>query len=214
MSPKPIPAGKVMTVGEEKPLSQQHAGNDHPSGSFDRRLLRHRNFLRLLACAEIIPDLRQRIEPSDIVQQTLLEAHKTRDKFRGTSDPEMAQWLRRILQNNIVDSVRALQSQKRDISREQAAINPGEFDQTSLRLDRLLATYSSPSQNAMRSERLLQLSEAIFQLPEDQREAIIQHHLKGHKLAQISADWGKSQPAVAGLLQRGLRKLRTLMSDA
>lgn len=202
-----------MAVSEESFISQD-AGNGHPLGAFEKRLLRHRSFLRLLAYAEIVPSLRKKIEPSDIVQQTLLEAHETRDKFQGESDPEMAQWLRRILQHNIIDSVRALQSQKRDISREQPLVNAREFDQTSLRLDRLLATYSSPSQKAIHSEQLLQLSEAIFQLPEDQREAIIQHHLKGRKLAQISADWGRSQPSIAGLLQRGLRKLRTLMNEA
>ena len=66
----------------------------------------------------------------------------------------------------------------------------------------------------MRSEQLLQLSDAIFELPEDQREAIIQHHLKGRKLAQIAADWDRSEAAIAGLLQRGLRKLRMLMSES
>lgn len=205
-------AGGLMTVSEEDFVSPG-IEDEQPLSAFDRRLLRHRSFLRLLACAEIVPSLRRKIEPSDIVQQTLLKAHETRDNFRGESDPEMAHWLRRILQHNIVDSVRALHSQKRDITREQSLISPREFDQTSLRLDRLLASYSLPSQNAMRSEQLLQLSEAVFELAEDQREAIIQHHLKGRKLAQIAADWGRSQASVAGLLQRGLRKLRTLMSE-
>lgn len=180
------------------------------SAAFDARLLRHQNFLRLLACAEIVPGLRKRIEPSDIVQQTLLEAHNTRDQFRGQSDAEMAQWLRQILQHNIVDSLRALQTQKRNVNLEQPQ---ADLHQTSHRLDNLLASYSTPSQHAMRSEHLLQLSEAIFELSEDQREAIIQHHLKGLKLAQISAEWGRSEASIAGLLQRGLRKLRTLMAD-
>ena len=207
-----------MAVGDEvvghKPESAKVNRTLQPSDSFDQRLLKHQSFLRLLACAEIMPSLRRRIEPSDIVQQTLLEAHQTRDQFRGDSDPEMAQWLRRILQHNIVDSLRALQAQKRDIAREQLLVNqPGDFDKTSQRLDRLLATYSSPSQNAIQSEQLLLLSESIFQLPGDQREAVIQHHLKGLKLAEMSAQWGRSEAAIAGLLQRGLRKLRTLMNE-
>lgn len=194
-------------IGEEDVLAE----NEPAAGSFEGRLLRHRSFLRLLACAEIAPDLRKKIEPSDIVQQTMLEAHKTRDQFQGESDPEMAHWLRRILQHNIVDALRALQTQKRDIAREQSLI--GNVDATSQRLDRLLATYSSPSQNAIRAEQLVQLSEAIFKLPEDQREAIIQHHLKGRKLSQMATDWQRTEASIAGLLQRGLRKLRTLMNN-
>ncbi len=197
----------------KKTLVAHSDGAHRPPGDFDQRLLRHRSFLRLLACAEIAPDMRKKVDPSDIVQQTLLEAHQTREDFQGDSDPEMAHWLRRILQNNIVDSIRALQTQKRDITREQAIDQAGDLARTSQRLDHLLATYSSPSQNAMRSEQLLLLSEAIFQLPEDQREAIIQHHLKGQRLAQLADQWQRSQASIAGLLQRGLRRLRRIMNS-
>ena len=199
-----------MVIGEE---NDRLADKNDATCSFEGRLLRHQGFLRLLACAEIAPNLRKKIEPSDIVQQTMLEAHRTREQFQGESDPEMAQWLRRMLQNNIVDSLRALQTQKRDISRERSLEGRARnFDETSQRLDRLLATYSSPSQNAIRSEQLILLSEAIFTLPEDQREAIIQHHLKGKKLAEIAVEWNRSEASIAGLLQRGLRRLRTLMN--
>ena len=201
---------EILELNDARSTMSLAADCEH-TDTFDAQLLRHQSFLRLLACAEIVPSLRKRIEPSDIVQQTLLEAHDRRDQFRGQTDAEMAQWLRQILQHNIVDSLRALQTQKRDIAREQRQT---ELNKTSLRLDNLLDSYSTPSQHAIRSEQLLRLSESIFQLPQDQREAIIQHHLRGKKLAQISTEWHRSEASIAGLLQRGLRKLRTLMADS
>lgn len=71
-----------MAVSDERLVSPD-TSNGQSVSSFEKRLLRHRSFLRLLACAEIVPSLRKKIEPSDIVQQTLLEAHETRDNFQG-----------------------------------------------------------------------------------------------------------------------------------
>ena len=50
-----------------------------------------------LARLRIDPRLRARLDPSDIVQQTLLIAHEKRTQFRGRSDAELAAWLRSIL---------------------------------------------------------------------------------------------------------------------
>lgn len=75
----------------------------------------------------------------------------------------------------------------------------------------LAAGKSSPSQQAVRNEDLRRLAEALTQLPEAQREAIVLHHLQDRSLSETARSLGKTDAAVAGLLHRGLKRLRELM---
>jgi RNA polymerase sigma-70 factor (ECF subfamily) len=76
----------------------------------------------------------------------------------------------------------------------------------------LAADQSSPSQRAIRAEDMLQLADALALLPGAQREAIVLHHLEGWTLHDVAAHMGRGEPAVAGLLHRGLKKLREHMA--
>ena len=71
------------------------------------RLERLRDYLRLLARIQLGARPTTRIDPSDIVQQTLMEAFEKRDQFRGTTSEEHAAWLRKILARNVADALRA-----------------------------------------------------------------------------------------------------------
>jgi RNA polymerase sigma-70 factor (ECF subfamily) len=174
-----------------------------------RSLEEYRSYLLLLARMQLDPGPRNRIDASDIVQQTLLEAHAKADQFHG-DDSALAAWLRQALVNNLRDAWRALRKAKRDIRRERAL--PEAVEQSSARLEGMLAApHSSPSQRAVRNEDLLRLADALVQLPETQREAIVLHHLQGCSLAETAQTLGRTDSAVAGLLHRGLKKLRELM---
>jgi RNA polymerase sigma-70 factor (ECF subfamily) len=176
-----------------------------------RALEEFRSYLLLLARMQVDPGPRNRIDPSDIVQQTLLEAHAKAAQFQG-DDSGLAAWLRQALANNLRDAWRALRQGKRDIRREQAL--PAAVEQSSARLQGMLAApQSSPSQRAVHSEDLLRLADALTRLPEAQREAIVLHHLQGCSLVETARRLDKTDAAVAGLLHRGLKKLRELMTS-
>src|SRR5262249_4582141 len=103
---------------------------------------------------------------------------------------------------------RHFRRRKCDAALEQA------LDLSSARLlESLALVESTPSQHAARNEELARLAEALPRLPPDQQEAVILHHLQGPKLAEVAAHLGRSLTAVAGLIHRGLQKLRELMCD-
>jgi RNA polymerase sigma-70 factor (ECF subfamily) len=175
-----------------------------------RPLESYRAYLLLLARLQLDPKLQGTVDPSDIAQQTLLKAHERQDQFRGRTDAEMAAWLRAILANQIADALRKHGRQGRDrlLSLEAA------LDQSSARLDAWLADdAASPSRRLDRQERLLAMVDAMARLPADQRIALELRHLKGLPVPEVCAQMGRSLPAVAGLLHRGLKKLREELSE-
>ncbi len=185
---------------------------DQPSPAPEPRLERFREYLCLLARLQVDEPLRAKIDLSGVVQQTLLEAHQAREQLRGHSDAQQAAWLRRILANNLADEVRKLGTAKRDLGREHSL--EGAVEASSARLEQWLAAeQSSPSQQAARHEQMARLAEALAALPEQQRRAVELHHLQGRPLVECAAELGCSKPAVAGLLHRGLKRLRELLGE-
>jgi RNA polymerase sigma-70 factor (ECF subfamily) len=173
----------------------------------ERLLGKFRNYLRFLARLQLEPRLQGKLDPSDVVQQTLLEAHAKREQFRGRSEGEYVAWLRRMLANNLADALRAFHQAKRDIAREQSLDEA--LRDSSARLEAWLAE-SQPSgrEQAAQHERAVQLADALELLPQAQREALVLKHWHGWTMAQIGAKLGRSPEAVAGLLKRALKQLR------
>jgi RNA polymerase sigma-70 factor (ECF subfamily) len=172
-----------------------------------------REYLTLLARLQLGTRLQGKVDLSGVVQQTLLEAHQALERSSNRAVALTAAWLRQILANNLRDEVRKLGAAARDVERERSL--EAALDTSSSRLEGFVATnQSSPSEQAMRQERLVALAAALALLPEDQRSAIELHHLKGCPLADVAWQLGRSKGAVAALLFRGLRKLRELLADA
>jgi RNA polymerase sigma-70 factor (ECF subfamily) len=174
-------------------------------------LERFRDYLRLLARLRIEPRLRSKIDASDVVQETMLEAHRDWEKFRGSVDGELMAWLRRILAHNLADAFKAVGREKRDAGREQSL--EAEIENSSCRLiGWVAAQQTTPSGRVSREEEALILASTLDRLPEAQREVIELHYLQGLPLKDLSAQLGRSEAAVAGLLHRGLDRLRELLA--
>jgi RNA polymerase sigma-70 factor (ECF subfamily) len=171
------------------------------------RLEQFRTYLGLLARLQLDTRLKGKVDLSGVVQQTLWEAHRFLQEKPPAGDGELAALLRRLLANNLADEVRRWHADKRDVDRERSLEQA--LHASSARLEQFLAAdQSSPSEKAQRNEELLRLARSLEQLAEPQREAVELHYLQGWPLAEIAERMGKTKPAVAGLLHRGLEKLR------
>jgi RNA polymerase sigma-70 factor (ECF subfamily) len=171
---------------------------------------RYRQYLRLLAGAQIDPRLMGKIDLSGIVQQTLLEAHQAKEQIKDEPSDKRLAWLRRVLVHNLADEIRKLKSGKRDARREQSL--QAAIERSSVRLEAwLVAGGSRPDARLQKQERVVQLAAALDRLPEAQREALVLQHWQGWSLADIAEHMGRTPAAVAGLLKRGLSQLRIEM---
>jgi RNA polymerase sigma-70 factor (ECF subfamily) len=183
-----------------------------PSDEHAAQLEQFRGYLYMLARLHIGPQLQAKLDASDVVQQTLVQAIGGLGQFRGASDAQTAAWLRQIMARHLANLARDHRRQKRDVTRERSL--EVALDQSASRLEVFLAVdQSSPSQKAQRKEQMLQVADALAGLPEAQREAVVLHHLENRTLAEVGRQLDRTPAAVAGLIKRGLRTLRLKLQE-
>jgi RNA polymerase sigma-70 factor (ECF subfamily) len=171
---------------------------------------RYRDYLLMLARAHLDPRLRRKLDASDVVQDTLLQACEKWDQFRGSTEAERMAWLRQILARNLIDALRGFAREKRNMMRERSL--EAATENSSCRLEAWLAAeQSSPSQQALRHEQAVELAAALARLNEAEREALVLQKWQGWSIAEIGQHLDRTPAAVAGLLKRGLKHLRELL---
>jgi RNA polymerase sigma-70 factor (ECF subfamily) len=173
---------------------------------------RYRNYLRILAQLHLHTLLRRKLDPSDLVQQTLLRAVQGLPDLQAREPGAVAAWLRQILARTLADAVRGSLRAKRDVTLEQSL--EAALGQSSSGLAAVLAgDEPSPSERLAAAEQQLRLADALVALPEAMREAVVLKHCQGWSLRQIADHLGRTPAAVASLLRRGLEQLRGLLRE-
>jgi RNA polymerase sigma-70 factor, ECF subfamily len=164
----------------------------------------YRDYLIVLARSQVSVDLRGRIDPSDLVQDTICDALRAPALKREPA--QTVGWLRRILHDNLVDRLRRLRLEN------QVASLDALLDRTSAGISRFLrASQSAPEARVVREEDELILAEVLGQLTSAQAEAIVLKHCQGISVVEICRHMNRTPDAVGGLLRHGMRRLRELM---
>ena len=179
--------------------------------SLGKLLESYRHYLRILATTQIDQRLCARLSPSDVVQETLFEAHRDFAGFRGLSEGEFICWLRQILVNNLARAVeKHLIAGKRDVRREVSIDNTRTaLERSDARLRSLLIDSGhSPSANAERQEHAVILANVLSQLSKDHREVIVLRNLEGLSFNEIADRLGRSAGATRMLWLRAIEQMR------
>lgn len=182
-------------------MAQGPDSNDVPLESY-------RDYLLVLARTRWGRWFKPKVDPSDLVQEALLKAHRKWGQFRGHTAAERRAWLRQILARTMADAWRKLDREK--------AIGDA-LSQSSSQLENFAACVDlSPSQKVQREEQLLRLAGALAQLSQDERTALELRFLQSPpwSLGDIARHLNRpTAKAVAGLLSRGLSKLRSRLAN-
>ena len=174
--------------------------------AFGQLLAQYENYLRLMARALTGATLKSRVDPSDLVQDAFLEAHRDFPGFAGATEGELLAWLRRILARNLADSARHQKAALRDHRRQQSL--DSLIDQSSTSVHEALAgTASTASAVASRRERAVLLADALEALPAHYREVVILRNLDGLEFSDVAARMGRSSGAVRMLWARAIERL-------
>ena len=169
---------------------------------------RYRPYLRVLCSLQLPRLCQKREDESDIVQHTLMDATGGLVEFRGETEAEFEGWMTRLLERNILQSVRRNTAGKRDVRREVIDQNPQDSATLVWHPD---TDQSSVGGGIFRGEAALQLAYALDQLPDEQRVAVEQRYLGQQPLKTIADYMGKTTGAVAGLIRRGIESLKDIV---
>ncbi|TWU28458.1 sigma-70 family RNA polymerase sigma factor [Bythopirellula polymerisocia] len=190
-------------------LNRARDGGDQ---AVDTLLSHYRPYLKLLARLRNRRQLQAKYDDSDLVQETLVQVHRNLSQFRGGTEAEFAAWLRTLMSRVGDQHRRHYEAQKRDANAEQQLEQ--QFEESSQLVGRMFTSAEgSPSEQVSRRERAVVLSQALMQLPDDYREALILNRFEGLSMSQVAERMGRTVDSVQKLLARGVVELRRLMED-
>ena len=189
------------------------AARDGDDSQRDRLFQACRSYLQLIARTHVRTRLQAKADASDLVQLTLLEAHRDFDRFTGRSEAEWLAWLRKILSHNAADVIRHYTgTDKRQAEREVPLAQPGD-DSRFLGAPEPAGREATPSQQILCRDRQLQIAAALESLTGDHREVIILRNFERLPFDEIAARMDRSRPAVQMLWARALKKLQDALED-
>lgn len=177
-------------------LNAARAGDAHSKNEI---CLQVQGYLLALVQSEHPGGLLGKLNPSDIVQQSMTRMVVGLADFRGESLPEFYGWLRIILANEIRNTTRDWKRECRDFQREVSIQEAPSVESTGL-VDRC----QTPSELALANEKLARFYHALAQLPEDYQRVIQLRSLDELPFKDVGKVMGKSESAVTKLWYRAM----------
>jgi RNA polymerase sigma-70 factor (ECF subfamily) len=197
-----------MVTGDTEQLLQLVADGDEAAR--DRLLERYRRRLRRMVAVRFDLRLAARVDPSDVVQETLAEAAAQLNRYLQERPLPFYPWLRQLAQRRLIDLHRRhVLAQRRTVIREAGVGLP---DRSAVALvDRLFGQLSSPSAPLHRQERRDRVRAALAALPEKDREVLVLRILEGLPTRETAAVLGMSEVAVRSRQVRALERLKAFL---
>jgi RNA polymerase sigma-70 factor (ECF subfamily) len=163
---------------------------------------RWRSLLRLQARKLLGPELAARVDPSDVVQESLLQASRDLATFQGTTQGEWVKWLQRLVAGHAANTRRHHHAQRRTVDQEEARTPPEVPDRRANLVARLIE-----------AEEAARLAEAVDRLPDRLREVLVRRMLDEEPLTEVARGLQLTPRVCRGLLARALQELGQLLES-
>ena len=197
-----------MSEPEKSPLVELlHKAREGNSEAREELFDKCRNYVAFVARSHVESWLRQKVDASDLIQQTLLEAHRGFDQFRGQTEGEWLAWLKQILKHNAADFVRhfrgtAKRQARREVPIHMQAAGLSDF------IREPVDPGASPSQIVMQHEDEIRLADAVSKLSADHQEVIMLRNIQRLPFDEVAGRMGRTRPATQMLWMRAIKKLQ------
>ena len=172
-----------------------------------------RSYLGFVARSQVESWLRVKVDASDLVQETLLEAFRDFPRFAGSTEQEWLAWLKRILAHNTADFVRRYRGTAKRRAGREVAFRPAADSTFAPGVPEPAAPTATPSQEFLQIDAELQMTAVLAELPADYQEVIVLRNLERLPFNEVAQRMGRSRPAVQMLWMRAIRKLQEAMGE-
>ena len=175
-------------------LALVHAAQGGDRVALERLLARYQERVRRIVRLRLGPGLRSQLESADILQQVLLDAFRSLDRYEARDEAGFLAWLAGIAEHRIRDAVDYHASDKRDAARVQPLTRDTDSSTPS---DPLADPQSAPPETASRAEQVERLEACLAELPEADRELVILRDYVGLSWAEVAERTGSPSPDAA-----------------
>lgn len=188
-------------------LEQARAGI---AGAVNHLLERHRPYVYRFVELRLDPQIRGRVDPSDVVQEAQMEAFRRLDAYLGNAPMCFRLWLRQIA----LDRLLMLRRHHRGTRRRSVTHEVALPDQSSLAFARqLLASGTSPSGRLVASELAQRVRQAVAQLPDADREIVLLRNFEGLSNQEVAQLLEIKPVSASQRYGRALMRLRKLLAE-
>ncbi len=186
-------------------MKQARDGNADATGQL---IDRWRNYLLLIANEDLDRKVQAKIAPSDIVQQSMIDAHQHFGDYRGSCEAEFRAWVRKILTNNLNEARRRYTTSKRNINKEIS------IDDSATAMPHLKNPQESPRSDALKNERMNVLESAMKQLPGNYQQVIQLRNWNEETFSEIAVRMDCGEDSARKLWARAVLKLQQEIQKA
>jgi len=178
--------------------------------AFDQLFAQHRAYLRQVIELRLDPNVRRRVDPSDVVQEAQLEAARRLGTYLDQPEIPFRLWLRQIAYDQVLMAWRQHVRAKRRTADRDLPLP----ERSSLQLaQQLLASGTTPSQQAVRSELGRRVRQAVAKLPESDREVLLMRNFEGLSNQEVAQVLQIEPTAASKRYGRALLRLRPLLLE-
>lgn len=181
--------------------------------SATRTLLgRHRGRLRRMVACRMDPRLRSRVDPSDVIQEALVDAAKGLSGYLAAPPLPFYPWLRQFAWNRLVDLHRRhVLARRRSVKKEIPLVMRLPAESASHLAARLESPRTGPVTRVVRDEMVARVRAGLELLSAAEREVVVLRQLEGLSVREVAAVLEITEAAVKNRHLRAIRRLRELL---